>query len=64
MRIAFGQIPQTALEEDIGHADDALDGHELWLKRERQFKVLAETAHREAREKRKPPSNGHRAGPV
>jgi DNA polymerase-4 len=64
MRIAFGQIPQTALEEDIGHADDALDGHELWLKRGRQFKVLAETAHREAREKRKPPSNGHRAGPV
>ena len=62
MRIAFGQIPQTALEEDIGQAHEALDGHELWLKRERQFKVLAETAHREAREKRKPPSNGHRAG--
>jgi DNA polymerase IV len=47
MRIAFGQIPQTALEEDIGEGD----AHELWLKRERQFKVLAETAHREAREK-------------
>jgi DNA polymerase-4 len=50
MRIAFGQIPETALE------DEATDGaaHELWLKRERQFKVMAETAHREARDKRKP----------
>lgn len=53
MRIAFGQIPETALEEDVGEGD----AHELWLKRERQFKVLAETAHREAREKsRRPPS--------
>lgn len=51
MRIAFGQIPDTELEEDIGIAHETLDGHELWLKRERQFKVLAETAHREAREK-------------
>jgi DNA polymerase-4 len=50
MRIAFGQIPETALE------DEATDGaaHELWLKRERQFKVMAETAHRESRDKRKP----------
>ncbi len=56
MRIAFGQIPETAREEDIGITHEALDGHELWLKRERQFKVLAETAHREAREKpRRPP---------
>ena len=43
MRIAFGQIPNTEAEED--------SNNELWLKRERQFKVLAETAHREAREK-------------
>ena len=43
MRIAFGQIPNTEAEED--------GSNELWLKRERQFKVLAETAHREAREK-------------
>ncbi len=43
MRIAFGQIPQTDTEEETSN--------ELWLKRERQFKVLAETAHREAREK-------------
>jgi DNA polymerase-4 len=55
MRIAFGQIPQTDLEEDIPGIHDAPDGHELWLKRERQFKVLAETVHREAREKRRPP---------
>ncbi len=47
MRIAFGQIPQTDVEEDTGN--------ELWLKRERQFKVLAETAHREAREKGRKP---------
>lgn len=55
MRIAFGQIPKTDLEEDIPGIHDAPDGHELWLKRERQFKVLAETAHRESRENRKPP---------
>lgn len=54
MRIAFGQIPKTDLEEDTPGIHDAPDGHELWLKRERQFKVLAETAHRESREKRKP----------
>ncbi len=47
MRIAFGQIPQTDVEEDTGN--------ELWLKRERQFKVLAETAHREARENARKP---------
>lgn len=51
MRIAFGQIPKTALEEDAldAHArGGAADGHALWLKRERQFKVMAEAAHREA----------------
>lgn len=56
MRVAFGQIPQTDLEEDVdGGAHESMDGHELWLKRERQFKVMAETAHREARDKRRPP---------
>jgi DNA polymerase IV len=65
MRIAFGQIPKTSLEEDVNTAhgsiaheslaNESLDGHELWLKRERQFKVLAETAHREAREKSRVP---------
>ena len=51
MRIAFGQIPDTEAEEDIGDSS----AHELWLKRERQFKVLAETAHREACEKSRSP---------
>lgn len=55
MRIAFGQIPETDLEEDIDNAaHDAPDGHELWLKRERQFKVMAEAAHRESRDNRRP----------
>ncbi len=49
MRIAFGQIPNTEAEED--------SSNDLWLKRERQFKVLAETAHREAREKSRAQSN-------
>jgi DNA polymerase-4 len=63
MRIPFSTIPQTALEEDIrphrringstsvnaGH-----DVHELWLQRERQFKVLAEDTHRQSSQKREP----------
>lgn len=53
MRIAFGQIPNTEVEEDVGESA----AHELWLKRERQFKVLAETAHREAREKSRKPQS-------
>ena len=55
MRIAFGQIPQTALEEDVGDAHESLDGHALWLKREKQFKVMAEAAHRETRDKARRP---------
>ena len=56
MRIPFSKIPETALEQDIltrerflagsGESDD-----ELWLQRERQFKVLAEGAHREAQQR-------------
>ena len=55
MRIPFSTIPDTQ-REDEGHevatsnATSACD-HELWLLRERQFKVLAETAHRESRAK-------------
>ena len=52
MRIPFSHIPETAAEEDLGtrkhQAQAGLDGHALYLQRERQFKVLAETAHREA----------------
>ncbi len=60
MRIPFSTIPDTALEEDArprhvarkhrAHESD----HELWLQRERQFKVLAEQSHRDAQGKRKP----------
>ena len=60
MRIPFSTIPDTILEEDaaskrltrkrgVHDSDD-----ELWLQRERQFKVLAEQTHREAQQKRKP----------
>ena len=60
MRIPFSTIPDTALEEDVvakpsprrrsPHASD----YELWLQRERQFKVLAEHSHRDSRQRRKP----------
>lgn len=51
MRIPFSTIPDIEREEEGG--DRACQGsdHELWLLRERQFKVLAETAHRESRAK-------------
>ncbi len=61
MRIAFAKIPTTGMEEDVTPSarrqqrirdDDTYDANELWLQRERQFKVLAETAHRKAREPR------------
>ncbi|HTA64347.1 MAG TPA: hypothetical protein VK753_02475 [Xanthomonadaceae bacterium] len=60
MRIPFSTIPDTVLEEDAGTKRPAWkrgahdSDHELWLQRERQFKVLAEQTHREAQQKRKP----------
>ena len=39
MRIPFGQIPETTLEEDVTN-------HDLWLQAERNFKRIAETTHR------------------
>jgi len=60
MRIPFSTIPDTALEEDVAAKPSPRkrglrdSGHELWLQRERQFKVLAEHAHRETQQKRKP----------
>ena len=52
MRIPFANIPETATEEDITtrkhRTERDVTGDELYLQRERQFKVLAETAHREA----------------
>lgn len=55
MRIPFQHIPDQATEADVGdpaHADPSMD--ELWLQRERQFKAMAETAHRQARERSTP----------
>jgi DNA polymerase-4 len=40
MRIPFGQIPETTLEADA-------TGHDLWLRAERNFKLIAEVTHRE-----------------
>ncbi len=66
MRIPFSTIPDTASEEDI-HANSRqvikqpidltqhTDSYELWLARERQFKVLAETTHRQQQEKSRKP---------
>jgi DNA polymerase-4 len=56
MRIPFSKIPDTALEQDVATRKRAEDSpadvtDELYLRRERQFKVLAETAHREAQKR-------------
>ena len=58
MRIPFSTIPDTALEDEMAprsprrtHQSD--EDYELWLQRERQFKVLAENTHRQ---KNLPPS--------
>ena len=60
MRIPFSTIPDIHLEKDVApkrtvrkRSENDTD-HELWLQRERQFKVLAEQAHREMQQKRKP----------
>ena len=59
MRIPFSTIPDIDLEEDVASKRAARkrgthdSDHELWLQRERQFKVMAEQAHREAQQKRK-----------
>jgi DNA polymerase-4 len=59
MRIPFSTIPDTALEDEMAprsprrtHQPD--EDYELWLQRERQFKVLAENTHRQ---KSLPPSH-------
>lgn len=50
MRIPFATIPEAVLEEDAGARKPADSAEELWLERERQFKVMAEAAHRKAQE--------------
>jgi DNA polymerase-4 len=57
MRIPFSKIPDIALEEDPvprqrqSHGQGS--GHDLWLQRERQFKVFAEENHSQAQAGRK-----------
>lgn len=56
MRIPFQTIPDRRLEEDNVTRKRQAGGREpvdeLWLQRERQFKVLAEASHREAQQRR------------
>ena len=46
-----------------GGARKADTADELFLKRERQFKVLAENAHREAQKRKRPSASGDNAEP-
>lgn len=48
MRIPFQTIPEASLDEDANARRPAAGAEELWLQRERQFKVMAELAHRQA----------------
>lgn len=61
MRIPFSTIPDIAREEDPAPRRKPMrdrnghdSAHELWLQRERQFKVLAEETHRQAPSRRQP----------
>ncbi len=60
MRIPFQHIPEVGLERDVQPREQRRDANrpeatdELYLLRERQFKAMAETAHREAQRRRKP----------
>ena len=54
MRIPFSTIPDSALEEENPASqrrwitsEQVEEGSDLWLRRERQFKVLAESTHRD-----------------
>jgi len=52
MRIPFSKIPDTRLEDDHHKQAATSDSvEELWLRRERQFKVLGEAAHRESQQR-------------
>lgn len=64
MRIPFQHIPDQASEADVGgpeQADPSMD--ELWLQRERQFKAIAENAHRQVRERGAPKAPARAAAP-
>ena len=63
MRIPFQHIPEVKLERDVqprgsprvADRPEATDA--LYLSRERRFKAMAETAHREAQRRRRPEPN-------
>ncbi len=66
MRIPFAQIPETAREQDVaihrkGAARKTDTADKLFLQRERQFKVLAENAHRETQKRKRSPASGDKA---
>jgi DNA polymerase-4 len=68
MRIPFSQIPETAREQDVathrkGDARNADLAEDLILQGDRQFKVLAENAHREAQKRKRPSASGDDAEP-
>ncbi|HEY5972674.1 MAG TPA: hypothetical protein VIT22_12075 [Pseudoxanthomonas sp.] len=57
MRIPFSHVPETALEEEApsrraAARESVASADELYLLRERQFKVMAENAHRESQKRR------------
>ena len=64
MRIPFQHVPETALERDVQprngrrRAGGSDSSHELYLLRERQFKVLAEKTHRERAQRHRPSGAG------
>ncbi|HJR72512.1 MAG TPA: hypothetical protein VJ806_02585 [Luteimonas sp.] len=69
MRIPFSSIPKPGRDEDVttrkrAAAKAAESADELWLQRERQYKVLAENAHREQQKHkgRKPAAEPFKAG--
>jgi DNA polymerase-4 len=64
MRIPFQHVPETGLERDVRprnglrRAAGSDTSHELYLLRERQFKVLAENTHRERAQRHRPSGAG------
>jgi DNA polymerase-4 len=59
MRIPFAHVPEIGLEEETSmrrrnpaHTQSIASVDELYLLRERQFKVMAENAHRESQKRR------------
>jgi DNA polymerase-4 len=70
MRIPFAHVPEIGLEEETSmrrrkaaHKHSVASAHELYLLRERQFKVMAENAHRESQKRRGRSPDRHVAPP-